>query len=140
VVEKHEGEPLVRILLTADRALVGTRGVAGALLRLLPHGRLQFAGVGNVGLAASAAIHVAARSSAGILGRKVRNVRAWEATLSPGDGLVMYTDGISIRHDLRELPWGAQGSAIAEAVLRRDGKPTDDATCMVVRCLRLAAT
>ena len=138
IVEQRQAEPLDSILRVAATQLVGTRGAAGALLRLLPRGQLQFAGVGNIGLAARAAVPVSAFSTAGILGRRIRTVRTWEGRLSVGDGLILYTDGIALRSEVTELPWGLPAAAIAEAMLRGYGKPNDDATCTVVRCLRAA--
>jgi hypothetical protein len=135
VVERRLSESLESILQAAAADLAGTRGAAGALLRLLPHGRLEFAGVGNVGLMARTLFPVSAFSTAGILGRRIRTVRTFEASLSVGDDLILYTDGVSLRSDLDGLPWGASAIAIARAIVRDHGKPTDDATCMVVRCL-----
>jgi hypothetical protein len=100
---------------------------------------LQFAGVGNIAFGARSTSSVSAFSTAGILGRRIRTIRTWEAPLSPGDGLVLHTDGISPRFALGDLPWSTPSAAIADLILRSGGKRGDDATCVVVRCLALDA-
>jgi serine phosphatase RsbU (regulator of sigma subunit) len=116
-------------------ALAGTRGAAVAVARIEPAGRrLTFAGVGNVegrlwpvGPAGRAERPIAYR---GIVGAALPTVRAFEFALGAGWLLVLHTDGVSARFELDQVPEGARGhpQALAEAVLARWGRSTDDAT------------
>jgi membrane-associated protease RseP (regulator of RpoE activity) len=88
------------LLREMDEALVRSRGAVASVLRLEPGaggGLASFAGVGNVGLCFRGKAPFAPVSMPGILGRRVRKVRAFEHALSRGDLLVLYTDGLSSR-------------------------------------------
>ena len=119
-------ETLLRAL---DAALVGSRGAVASVLRV-EAGLVSFAGIGNVSLSFAGQRPFSAVSVPGILGRRVRKVRSFSHSLSPGDRLVLTTDGISSALDLascREEP-----EALADAVIRRWGKATDDAGCLAL--------
>ena len=122
------------LLREVDDALIRSRGAVASVLRLEPTpsgGLASFAGIGNVGLCFRGQKPFAPVSMPGILGRRVRKVRAFEHTLSKGDLLVLYTDGLSSRLDLSELT--GETSAMAQTLLERFGKGTDDAGCVVLR-------
>jgi hypothetical protein len=116
-------------------ALAGTRGAALAVARIEPAARrLTFAGVGNVegrlwpaGPAGRAERPIVYR---GIAGAALPSVRAFEFALEAGWLLVLHTDGVSARFDIDQVPPDARSDpqALAEAVLARWGRPTDDAT------------
>lgn len=133
VVEANASMSLDGILGIADRELKPTRGAAGAILRLdKARGRVEFCGVGNVSIHAFGRSALSAVSTPGILGRRSRTIRAFEAILSRGDGFVLFTDGIESR-----AAWAKDlsGSAaqFADRVMNSHRKAHDDATCVVVR-------
>jgi serine/threonine protein phosphatase PrpC len=132
-VEAGADAPLEEILASADRAVAGTRGVAASLLRLDPPGHAEFAGVGNVVLRVLGRTLVHPLNVAGILGRRnTRKLRTERFAVSPGDLLVMHTDGVSGRWELDDLGADAP-DRVARGLLDTHGRSHDDATCVVVR-------
>ena len=73
---------------------------------------------------------------AGMLGHAIRTPNIRSETLCAGETLVLCTDGVSERYDLKEI----QGhrtiptDALARRIVEEFGKDHDDATCLVVRC------
>jgi anti-sigma regulatory factor (Ser/Thr protein kinase) len=125
-------------------ALGSTRGAAVSVARIEPtlH-RLSFAGVGNVearlwanGPAGRASRPIAYR---GIVGTALPTVRVAEYDLADGWLLILHTDGVSARFELDPAgsgtsPGGGGGidpQALAETLLARWGRQTDDATAVV---------
>ena len=117
-------------------ALRGTRGAAVGIAAIEPAlGLLTFAGVGNV-----EARLVAGRrtlrlpSSRGIVGAVLPTLRPLQAALEPGWLLILHSDGVSDRFDLQEIP-AASGDPqrLADAILARWGRATDDATVVVAQ-------
>ena len=135
-VSLHADWPLDAILRASSQAMAHTRGAAAGLLRIgLGTGRASFAAVGNVELRTASARPFHPVSTPGIVGRPFRNVVVFEYEMSPGDTLVLHTDGISSRMDPSLLA-GLDEQDAADAVLREHGKDHDDATCVVVRALQ----
>ncbi len=119
-------EALLRAL---DAALAGGRGAVASVVRI-EGGVATFAGIGNVGLTFAGRRPFAPITVPGILGRRLRKVRSFSHELSPGDRLVMTTDGMASHIDLaaaREEP-----EALAGALLARWARPTDDAGCLAL--------
>ncbi len=124
--------PLDAILLSAHRAVAGTRGVAAALLRLHPPDHFEFAGVGNVVLRVLAREPVHPLTVAGTLGRRnVRRVRCERFAAHAGDLLVLHTDGVKSGYALDGLR-GEPPDGVARRLLETHGRAHDDATCVVV--------
>jgi hypothetical protein len=124
-------EALLRAL---DEALIRSRGAVASVLRLeraTGGGLASFAGIGNVGLSFRGQRPFAPVSMPGILGRRVRKVRSFEHSLSRGDLLVLYTDGLSSRLELGDL--AGEPPSMAASLVARFGKSTDDAGCVVLR-------
>jgi hypothetical protein len=129
-----------------------TRGVVMTLARLMLEpgaARVTWTGVGNVegrllravpdpahppGRAESAFIH------GGVLGYALPHVRLTASRLSPGDLLVFATDGVQsgFLDDLAAGPATPSAQALAERLLARYARGTDDALVVAVR-LRPAA-
>ena len=125
-------------LRTCHAALAGTRGAAVSVARLEPdRRRLTYAGVGNVearlwpaGPAGPATRPIAYR---GIVGAVLPTLRPAEFDLAEGWLLVLHTDGLSARLVLEpeSAAAGVEPQALAEALLTRWGRATDDATVVV---------
>ena len=127
----------VALLGLCHRALAGTRGVVLSIATIDPlAATLCFAGVGNV----EARLWQPSKlerpiTYRGIVGRSMPTVRAFRFALEPGWLLLLHTDGVSDRFDLTQAPGFPTRAprTLAEAVLTRWGRPTDDAT-VVVAC------
>lgn len=110
-------------------ALHGTRGAA-ATLCLHHQDTLQAGGVGNVELR-SAPHNLPVIPSPGILGTRLRNVRAWRGTVLAGTRLVIFSDGISRRLDVQATRSLGVAQA-SEHILKEGANAHDDATVLVV--------
>jgi hypothetical protein len=125
-------------LRACHAALGGTRGAAISVARIEPARRhLSFAGVGNVEarLWANGPTGPASRPIAyrGIVGSALPTVRVADYDLADGWLLILHTDGVSARFELDAA--GGRGAidpqALAETLLARWGRQTDDATAVV---------
>lgn len=113
---------------TLHATLRGGRGAA-AMLGLFDGRSLECGGVGNVELRTQGT-KVPVMPTPGILGHPRRQVRTVEATLTLGDRLVLFSDGVSSRMEL-EAVRGLSPEAACALLLERYGRETDDATVLV---------
>ncbi len=125
-VRENAGAPLDALMRGIDRALSGLRGAAVSLLAIdQAAARVRFVGVGNVELRAVARTPIAPPNLPGIVGQRMRTPRIWEYPLAEGDLLVLVSDGISSRFELRPPgPPRAEGARrgnprVARQVARR---------------------
>jgi len=134
-VELHRAGPLDATLHEASRSIAHTRGVAAGLVQLSRSERtLRFAGVGNIEVKARCREAVHPVCASGIVGRPLRRVTVYEYATFPGDTVALMTDGVSTRFELCDLDLRQSAQVLAETILSRFGKHTDDATCVVMRC------
>jgi phosphoserine phosphatase RsbX len=138
-LQQNYRQDLVALLEGLHASLRGTAGAVAACCRLtLATGQLRYAGMGNitVRLLGPRASRFVLRD--GILGYTISSPREKTVMLSPGDVLVMYSDGIEEHFDARECGPFLVGSAetIAANVMRRFDKEADDASCLVLRYTR----
>jgi serine/threonine protein phosphatase PrpC len=132
-IEQHSAQPLDALFRGADRAVAGTRGVVGAIIRIDCNlGMLEVASVGNVAFRALSREKIQPLPTPGILGRGLRDIRSFRFSLTPGDLLTLFTDGISSGFDLDHFRKQSVDQ-IARDLLARYGKSNDDATCVVIR-------
>jgi phosphoserine phosphatase RsbX len=133
-------ERLEVLVQLCHRVLEGTRGVAMTLARVdFAPGTLTWTGVGNVTaeLVAKAPTGFQVRSSArltgGIVGYRIPEIRpAQVVSIRPGDLLVMSTDGIAEDY-LEHIDFAASAMVIAEELLGKHAKETDDAMVLTAR-------
>jgi anti-sigma regulatory factor (Ser/Thr protein kinase) len=124
------------LMQTFHRALSGTRGAAAASALLdTEKRRVAFAGVGNI----SGAVVTTERSRGmvshnGILGVKLLRTQQFEYDWPVGSHVVMHSDGMSARWDLKSYPGLMQRHpAIIAGVLFRDfARSRDDVSVLVV--------
>ncbi len=117
--------------------MAGTRGGAVGVVRWEPaSGRLEFAGIGNI----AASLHDlhgsrGLASHPGIVGVQYRKAQAFDFHVFSGNLLVMHSDGLQARWNLRDYPGLIQRHpALVAAVLQRDfDRGRDDASIVVVR-------
>jgi negative regulator of sigma-B (phosphoserine phosphatase) len=148
-LEGHAGEAPEALVRHCHEALKGTRGVAMSLASIgAREGKLAWLGVGNVdGLllrtGGSPPTREALLTRGGVVGYQLPPLRTAYLSVAAGDLLIFATDGIRSgfaagapltdpllrRQDVQE---------IADRILARFGKTTDDALVLVARYLGAA--
>jgi anti-sigma regulatory factor (Ser/Thr protein kinase) len=131
------GPPAV-VVEALHRAISHTRGAALAVAELdSERGVVRYAGLGNI--AGTVVGRDGARrgmvSLPGIAGHQRRQIREYDYPMVPGSLVVMHTDGVVDRWDLRDYPGMSQHSpqVIAATLLRDAGTRRDDAGVLVAR-------
>jgi phosphoserine phosphatase RsbX len=147
-LERHATESPIALIERCHRALKGTRGVVMSVaLFARPERSMTWLGVGNVeGLLLygdSAARSGSPRTSlvtrGGIVGSELPRPHPVVLPIAAGDTLIFATDGI--REGFAEaLPPEATPQQLADQILARHGKGTDDALVLVARYLGGAGT
>jgi phosphoserine phosphatase RsbX len=145
---KHASESPLPLIERCHRALRGTRG---AVMSVAVFGRpdraMTWVGVGNVeglllygdGAARSGARRVSLVTRGGIVGSELPRLHPAVLPVTRGDTLIFATDGI--REGFAEgLPPEASPQQLADHILARHGKGTDDALVLVARYLGGAGT
>jgi len=138
-LDRHADEFLIPVVRKCHEALIGTRGVVMSLAYLDGAKRtLTWLGIGNV---EGVLMHPDARARrargslvtrGGIVGSELPSLRADVQAVAPGDLLIFATDGI--RGGFAEgLPRDATPQQLADHILARHGKGTDDALVLVAR-------
>jgi len=125
-----------------EQAHAALRTTCGAVMSVVSierrTGAISWLGVGNV-----EAIVVRAAADArpryhymlmrgGVVGKALPPLRVSGLQLLPGDTLVLATDGVRSGFEL-QMPLAGSPQTIADWVLHRHGKDTDDALALVVR-------
>ncbi len=139
-IKRASSERLEVLVQLCHRMLGGTRGVAMTLARVdFAANTLTWTGVGNVtaDLVAKAPTGIEVRSSArltaGIVGYRIPEIRpAQTVSIRPGDLLVISTDGIAEDY-LEHIDFAAYAVVIAEELLGKHAKETDDAMVLTAR-------
>lgn len=136
-LDAHPELAPVEALTACQRALTGSRGAVMAIVQIDPASRrLVHVGIGNIEGHIGGATHTTRIvSDRGIVGGPARQVRAYHAELDADWLLLLHSDGVSARLNLREEArrHAADPQAMAEAVLSEWGRTTDDATVVVAR-------
>jgi phosphoserine phosphatase RsbX len=130
----------VSLVWRCHEALKDTRGVVMTLLCFSPSGAMTWVGVGNIegvifrndSTGRTRANHVVLRG--GVIGHRLPPLRVECEMLLPRDTVVLATDGIRPEFSDDLVP-GDEPQAIADQILARYRKGTDDALVLVGRCL-----
>lgn len=136
---EHTENSIPSIFVRCHEQLKGTRGVVMSLALFNAANRtMTWAGIGNVeGLLIRRRIDSAARANSlmlgsGVIGYRLPHVRASIKTVSPGDFVILSTDGIRTGFDeglnLRSPP-----QQIADSILASHRRDDDDALVLVAR-------
>jgi serine/threonine protein phosphatase PrpC len=127
--------PLQDLVRQSHSALHATRGAVAGLLRLEEASRaVSYVGVGNIGVHVYSRQPIKPISKNGILGYRLPTLLELRYAYEPGDVFVLYSDGVSSQFgqnaqiDIKQPP-----QEVAEQILLRYGKLTDDATVLVLR-------
>lgn len=135
-VAQIAGEYLAKLELDADvstwmaglhDALSRTRGAAAGLARACD-GELELAVVGNVAVR-SRGTRVGIVASPGIIGRRVRRIRAFSFSMQPGDRVALYSDGL--RRVELGTSRGLPADRACDHLMNTCASTTDDATILV---------
>ena len=135
----HESTSISPAIILRDThdALRKTRGAAVAVAAIeVEVGRLLFTGVGNV--SATLLDRQNSRGLAshnGTAGHEMRKVQEFAFPWNSNNLLVMHSDGVSGRWDLRDYPgiWNKPASVIAAVLYRDFVRERDDATVLVAK-------
>jgi anti-sigma regulatory factor (Ser/Thr protein kinase) len=125
------------ILQDAHDSLRKTRGAAMAIARIDPdRGLVSFAGVGNIG--ASIVSPTGSRgmtSHNGIVGHQLHKIQEFSFPWNPDGLLVMHSDGMNTRWDLKAYPgiWSKHPALIAGLLYRDFARERDDVTVLVAK-------
>lgn len=120
---------LLHLIETLHAVLRGSRGAAAMLCILNTDGVLQGCGVGNVELRAIGS-RVPAVLTPGILGASINRLRTFEARLSAGDRLIIFSDGLTSRMDLDRVRGLSPGEA-CDVLMTEYRRTHDDSTVLV---------
>ena len=138
-LNRHAQESVLPLLQRCHQALAGTRGaVVSVALFDRADGSMTWLGVGNVEgvlLYADAGGRRGRErlvTRGGIVGSELPPLRAEVLAVAPGDTLVLATDGIQSGF-ADDLAVEAPPQQLADQILTRSGKRTDDALVLVAR-------
>ena len=141
IIEAHAGSELVSLVEQCHEALRRTRGAVMSVAWFdARDSSMTWTGVGNVD-----SILIRAKSSdpshneaimtrGGVVGYRLPSLRAQRYPVSPGDLLIMATDGIRSSFG-SGIVTQFSAQEIAESILARYAKGTDDAHVVVARYL-----
>ena len=136
----HSREALPELMQGLHEHLKGSRGLVAFLGRFeLATGLLRYVGIGNI----AAKVYgpddpVSLLSKDGVVGYMMSTPREKSVRLLPRDIVVLCSDGVREHFDLYDHPGLLSGdaAAISGAALDQLAKGTDDASCLVLRCLK----
>jgi negative regulator of sigma-B (phosphoserine phosphatase) len=142
VILAHASDPAPELLRRCHEALRKSRGVVlTAAWFDLEAMELSWAGVGNVearlvrGAATFGDRHDSALVLGGVVGYNLPPVRPARTDLRPGDAVAFATDGIDADYSNSLTP-GLPAQRLAERILSRHARITDDALAAVVRYVK----
>ena len=142
VLHEHPQDDVLALIHRCHEALRKTRGAVMSLASFSARdSTMTWAGVGNVEgtllrarASKPAARHQALTSRGGVVGFQLPPLRADTVVLQPGDTVVFTTDGIESRFSA-EVFADETPKVMAESILNRFLKQTDDAHVLVARSL-----
>ncbi|QWT18856.1 ATP-binding protein [Bacillus sp. NP157] len=127
----------IGLMASLNDAMTGTRGGAVALASFdRPGGALRYVGIGNIsGSLQTAEQSRGLASHPGIVGAKARAAQAFDFPDSTGKLLVMFSDGLQSRWNLRDYPGLLfRHPSVITSVLHRDFcRGRDDVTVFAIR-------
>ena len=136
-LQQSPDEPPAELVQHCHRALLRTRGAVMSLASIDANaGRMTWIGVGNV----DGTLYRADRAArprreslslrGGVVGYQLPSLRPATLPITPGDTLVLATDGVSSAFH-NEWPFGRVPQAAADDIVARHGKDTDDALVLI---------
>lgn len=138
-LKEHYREEPGNVMAGLHRCLTGTRGAVVSLCRLdLNAGTLEHVGIGNIAVRIVGNRPARFVSRDGIVGYGHLRPHRSQFRMVPGDVLMMYSDGVKDHFDVLEQKplFSENAEAIADEILDRYGRGTDDASCMILKYLK----
>jgi anti-sigma regulatory factor (Ser/Thr protein kinase) len=137
VLQTHGHYPVGAIVQEANDALCGSRGAAMAVASInTERSELIYSGIGNIAghvFEAGGAGRRQMVSHNGIVGNNMRKVQEFTTHWPPGAMLVMHSDGLMSRWDLKDYPGAINcHPRVIAALLYRDFERGRDDTCVLV--------
>lgn len=137
ILEAHAGESILALVQQCHIGLRKTRGVVMSLASFNSReSSMTWIGVGNVAgvllrrRASPVQPNAALSVRAGVVGFQLPRLHAETLPVLPGDTMILVTDGIQSVFD---APMERTPQEIAESILARFGKDSDDAHVVVAR-------
>jgi hypothetical protein len=131
VLKDDPGAPVDELVQRCHNRLRSTRGAVMTLASVTP-GTISWIGIGNVeGILVKPSGLEAVSVRGGIVGYSMPALVARTVTVAKGDTLALATDGI--RHGFRAEIDAREPQVIADAVLAKYGKGSDDACVVIAR-------
>ena len=141
ILETHALDPVIALVQRCHQQLRETRGVVMSMASFnIRHGLMTWLGVGNVygvllrGFPTFPQVEESLLLRAGVVGAQLPPLQAAVLPVSPGDTVVFATDGVESNFE-RTLAHNQNPQKVAEDILARHGKTTDDALVLVARYL-----
>ncbi|HVC01748.1 MAG TPA: SpoIIE family protein phosphatase [Steroidobacteraceae bacterium] len=136
-LEKHADAPIIEQIQLCHDSLRETRGVAMSLASLdTDRARLTWIGIGNVDALLlhkfGGRPHDKLLLRSGVVGAHLPTLRTAELQVSPGDLMIMLTDGV-MSDRLCSISFDGQLSATSNAIMASAVKGSDDALVLVAR-------
>jgi len=135
IIENNYTEPLLDLVMLCHKGLMHSRGAAIAFCKIAYAEKImQHVSVGNVETRVyGSSVLVRPFCFNGTLGAAIRNVKVTEYPYREGSTIVMFSDGISGRFDLKSEMLGMSVQETASFILDNYKRSTDDATVLVGR-------
>ena len=133
---KHADPDVGSLMHRLHELLRGSRGAAVGMCAIEEGtGRLSYVSTGNTTLRRFGASETRLVSQDGVIGQNMRTPRIQSLQLTPGDVILLYTDGIRDRFSAEEYPgvFHSEVGELAEGIVERFGKDHDDAACVALR-------
>ena len=118
--------------------LKGGKGAVAALCRIdVASGELAYVGIGNIAVKVMGPRPSTLVPRDGVLGYMIPSPKEQRVHLTPGDTLLLYSDGIREHFSQLDCTDLLTGSAqfTAQGILERFGKRDDDASCISLKYL-----
>ena len=131
----HQGE-LTSIMKQLHDSLRSTNGGVAIIAKLDTDSlRFDYVGIGNIFMCKIGKEVQRFICQQGVLGYQIRTPVENTVHLTPGEIVILYSDGIVSNFDPKDYPsiYTDNAETIAQNITRRFAKTSDDATCLVIR-------
>lgn len=131
-------EPLTALVRRCHQVLEGTRGAVMSLAEFHAGGGVSWLGVGNVeGVLLRSSAEATPKPESlllrgGVVGHRLPTIEASRLHVSPGDVLILASDGISPGF-LKDLKVRGPAQSVADRILASHARVTDDGLVLVAR-------
>jgi len=138
-LDSHFGSELLSVMEGLQRCLTGTRGAVAALFFFDPETEeYAYTGIGNITVRIFGYKPASLIPKDGIVGFGSVRTKLVTGKLSRGDTLLMHSDGIKEHFDVLDCAglFAKDAREIADGILAKFGKKSDDASCIVFKYLK----